>query len=243
MTLTFEPATGYTGAASFAYQVSDGIDSANATVTGTITPDIVNTAPVAVDDTFEGVQDTTLTINAADLLANDTDADGDVLTITDVADLGTDDGLISLSDDGLTLTFEPAAGYFGAASFGYTVSDGTDTADATVTGTLTEAGAELTVNVSAADNGQEYQANNDIDETFIIANAASYEYAINGFELDGVDVLDMPDGTTMDNTALDGEARLEWASDGVIVGVTLLGLTDAQDTQLATLAGMGDSLI
>ena len=53
----------------------------------------------------------------------------------------------------------------------------------------------------------------------------------------------MPDGTTMDNTALDGEARLEWASDGVIVGVTLLGLTDAQDTQLATLAGMGDSLI
>ena len=46
----------------------------------TVTP--VNDAPVAVDDTeFSTAEDTDLVIQPADLLGNDTDADGDTLTI------------------------------------------------------------------------------------------------------------------------------------------------------------------
>jgi hypothetical protein len=85
-------------------------------------------------------------------------------------------------------------------------------------------------------------ASDDTIETFTVGTDATYEYFIDNFDI-GVDILEMPAGTTMDNTALDGEATLQWASDGTIVDITLIGLSDAQDTALATLGGLGDSLV
>jgi len=107
---------------------------------------------------------------------------------------------------------------------------------------ITTGNRATTITVSAADNGNTYEALSTIKETFNIGNNASYHYSISGFEL-GVDVINIPSGTTIDNTAMDGNASLEWASGGVVVGVTLVGLTDAQDSQLTTLAGWGNSLV
>ncbi len=65
------------------------------------------------------------TLTAAQLLANDTDPDGDPLAITGVS--GAVNGTVALS--GSNVTFTPTAGFQGAASFNYTISDGRGGAD------------------------------------------------------------------------------------------------------------------
>ena len=89
-----------------------------------------NTPPVALDD--DGgtqFQDAAIVLQAADLLANDSDADLDNLTVHSV--FGATNGTVTMDANG-TITFTPDAGYVGAASFQYTVTDGTAAANATV---------------------------------------------------------------------------------------------------------------
>ncbi|MEZ5705912.1 MAG: Ig-like domain-containing protein [Burkholderiaceae bacterium] len=137
--LVFSPAANYNGPASFSYMVSDGSATATANVNGTVTP--VNDAPVANNDSFTVAEDGSVTV---DVLANDTDIDGDSLTITQVdgqaiteggAPVAVTNGSVSLV--GGQLVFSPAANYNGPALFSYTVSDGSATATANVTGTVT----------------------------------------------------------------------------------------------------------
>src|SRR5207302_5404349 len=76
---TYTPTANLTGTDSFAYQANDGTADSNvATVTITVNP--VNDAPVAGNDAHSVNEDTTLTVAAAGVLANDTDVDGDPLT-------------------------------------------------------------------------------------------------------------------------------------------------------------------
>jgi hypothetical protein len=91
-----------------------------------------NSVPVAVDDDIgTTVQNTPRTIAASTLLANDTDANGDPLSITGVN--GALNGSVSYNSATQEVTFTPDIGYTGLASFTYTVSDGKGgTAEATV---------------------------------------------------------------------------------------------------------------
>ena len=96
----------------------------------------VNDAPVANPDTLAAVEDTPITYTAAQLLGNDTDVDGNALTIASVTS-GTG-GTAVLNPDG-TVTFTPNANFNGAASFSYVASDGTTTSNsATVTAPTVE---------------------------------------------------------------------------------------------------------
>ena len=67
-------------AAGFDYDISDGNGGSD---TGHVAVDrrLRNDAPAAVDDTASGTEDTPLTIDPADLLADDTDVDGDTLSV------------------------------------------------------------------------------------------------------------------------------------------------------------------
>ena len=56
------------------------------------------------------------------VLANDTDPDGDTLSITGVSDPG--HGTAVISPSGTSIQYTPAAGYSGPDTFGYTTSDG-----------------------------------------------------------------------------------------------------------------------
>ncbi|HNT78594.1 MAG TPA: Ig-like domain-containing protein, partial [Anaerolineae bacterium] len=111
------------GVAVFTYTVSDGALSDTGRVT--VTVGVENHAPVAVDDTAATVADTPVDIPVLD---NDTDPEGDLLFI---AAVGGEHTVIVGND----VRYTPAAGFTGAESFTYTVSDGllTDTAWVTVT--------------------------------------------------------------------------------------------------------------
>jgi len=133
-TVTYTPDAGYAGSDGFSYTISDGrggSDTANVAVTVTSAG---NRPPVANDDTATTQEDTSKTI---DVVANDTDQDGDSLTITDFSDPA--HGSAAYNQDN-TLTYTPDAGYVGADSFTYTVGDGRGGSDtATVHVTVTEA--------------------------------------------------------------------------------------------------------
>lgn len=125
-TVTFTPDAGFAGNATFTYQVTDGIaTSTPATVTV-----FVNDMPMANADTLAATEDTRVTYAASSVLGNDTDAVGRPLSITGVG--GASGGTAVLNADG-SITFTPDANFSGAASFAYTVSDGTSASAATVT--------------------------------------------------------------------------------------------------------------
>ena len=126
------------------YTMSDnhGVSSSS---TVTITVRGANDDPDAVDDTLDAVtdEDTSLTIAAATLLANDTDPDlSDVLTIDSVSDASALGAVVSIDEDG-NVVYDPtavlqhlAAGQTRTDTFTYTVVDpfgASDTASVTLT--------------------------------------------------------------------------------------------------------------
>jgi len=94
-----------------------------------ITVTNANDPPVAVDDSDTTPADTPVTI---DVLDNDSDIDGDTLTVDSVTQ-GTNGSVINNDSD---VTYTPDPYFNGTDSFTYTISDGnggTDTATVTVT--------------------------------------------------------------------------------------------------------------
>jgi large repetitive protein len=129
-TVTYSPDANFNGAATFAYTASDG-NGGTTTGTVAITVGAINDAPVAVADTGTTNEDAPLTVTAAQLATNDTDVDGDGLTVTGVAATASTHGTVGLASGSITYT--PAAHFNGGADFTYTVSDGNG---GTATGTM-----------------------------------------------------------------------------------------------------------
>ncbi|NQV98710.1 MAG: tandem-95 repeat protein, partial [Rhodospirillales bacterium] len=98
-------------------------DGGAASTTSTLTVDVaaVNDGPVAVDDALSGSEDQAFTFTAEQLLANDTDVDGDTLTVQSVEQ--PDFGTIEDNGDG-TYTFTPDENWSGQTDFTYTATDG-----------------------------------------------------------------------------------------------------------------------
>jgi YD repeat-containing protein len=127
--LTYTPATGYTGGDTFTYTVSDG-QGGTAVGTVNVTVTTANQAPDAVNDTKVAQKNTTLNF---DPRTNDTDPESNSLTITSVSTPL--HGSISIISSGTQLSYSPTTGYVGADSFTYTISDGmggSDTATVSV---------------------------------------------------------------------------------------------------------------
>ncbi len=118
---------GQIGTDTFTYQVSDG-EGGFDTATVNLTVGGINDAPVAFDDEVTTPEDVPVTFDPRD---NDTDVEGDLLTITAIDGISVvaggpsvtvEGGEIALNLDG-TLTFTPDPDYNGKPSFIYTVRD------------------------------------------------------------------------------------------------------------------------
>jgi hypothetical protein len=131
--VTYTPDGGFVGADAFEYTVSDG-RGGEAVGRVTVTVAEGNRDPVAQDDAATTQENTPVTIA---VLANDSDPDGDAVTVSSVGDPA--HGTATDNGDG-TVTYSPDAGFTGVDTFPYTVSDGRGGSDgATVTVTVQQA--------------------------------------------------------------------------------------------------------
>lgn len=130
-TLIYTPDNHFAGTDSFSYSISDGYDSSQAGVTITVLE--VNDAPTANDDSATVATNSSVVI---DVLANDSDPEGDTLSIIAVSP--PNKGSVTFSATEITFT---SGSKRGGASFTYTISDGNNgTASATVSVSISRNG-------------------------------------------------------------------------------------------------------
>lgn len=101
--------------------------------------------PVAVNDIGIGLQDSSISVNAA---ANDLDRLAQGLTYSRTSDV--EDGQVTLSPAGGAI-YTPTAGFFGADSFTYAITDAVGSSD--------DARVQLVVLPESAENGQAHRGN------------------------------------------------------------------------------------
>lgn len=135
---TLDPTVGTTADDTGTTAVADssGTDPTDATDSSgpgeSSTTEAPNGAPEATDDVLHTLQDQPLDVAAAGLLDNDLDPDNDGLEVVDSDAVSIGGGAVAVGADGSVL-YMPAPGFFGDDAFGYTISDGTAEASATVT--------------------------------------------------------------------------------------------------------------
>jgi large repetitive protein len=185
-TVTFTPNGNFNGTATITYTISDG-NGGTATATAIVIVRPVNDPPVATNDTATTAEDTPATLN---VLGNDSDVDGDPLTVTSAT---SPDGQVTINPDG-TITFSPNPNFNGTTTITYTISDGQGGhATATVTLTVTPVNDPPVANPSAATTNEDAAVvlpvlsnDTDVDGNPLTVTAAS---AANGT------VTINPDGT------------------------------------------------
>jgi uncharacterized repeat protein (TIGR01451 family) len=128
---SYAPDLNYSGPDSFLYSaVNICGDPTTASVTINVAPG--NLPPIAVNDSITIDEDSGAQV--IDVLANDSDPNGDTLTITGVSQ-GANGGVAMV---GNTVSYTPSANFSGSDSFTYTISDGYgESASATVSVTVT----------------------------------------------------------------------------------------------------------
>ncbi|EOX4964856.1 tandem-95 repeat protein, partial [Vibrio alginolyticus] len=151
--VTYTPNDNYHGTDSFTYIVTSGGVSESTTVSVDVTP--VNDAPVAKDDTAITDEDTPVTI---DVLPNDTDIDGEKLSI-ESASVPKEQGTVEVVDG--KLVFTPAENFNGDAEITYIVTDGELTDEAKVTVTVNPVNDAPTIKVDAVESITEDAVNTD----------------------------------------------------------------------------------
>ena len=106
--------------------------AANALIAVTPPPPVANTAPVAQSDTVATSVNTSMVVVSGVLLANDSDADGDAITVAAVDSSSVAGGTITPNGAG-SWTYAPPSAFVGNDRFGYTIEDGRG---GTATGTV-----------------------------------------------------------------------------------------------------------
>jgi hypothetical protein len=124
---TYTPQPGFSGVAAFQYKAGAG-NWWGYSRTVTITVTAVPTVPVGAADYYSTPQDTTLTVPANGVLANDSGA----VAVVDAQNLPT--GLTPQFDG--SFVYAPPAGFVGDVSWSYRMSDGGDTLSDWITVTI-----------------------------------------------------------------------------------------------------------
>jgi len=140
--LVFNPAAEFSGGANFQLNAWDlgntgsgGIKSYARAVLITVVP--VDDSPIVAGESYSVDEDAVLTtvLGVNDLLDNDSDVEGDALSVNTTPVTDVSDGVLALNANG-TFTYTPDANFYGTDSFVYEVSDGNSTTQGTATITV-----------------------------------------------------------------------------------------------------------
>ncbi len=232
--VTFDPngefedlAVGETRTTSFTYTINDG-HGGTATATASVTVTGENDAPVAVDDTAITSEPESISGN---LLANDSDPNGDLLSITHIDGQPVTDGQTVTLASGARLTIHADGSYTydpngafsdlgehetASDSFTYTVSDGaggTATATATVTVTGLDTRGAITIDPKAIAAGKsriKLIANDGapVDLRVEFTDSGVILIGENGTTINGVTMLTLDGVTQLRGTFGDGDDNL-----------------------------------
>jgi hypothetical protein len=116
--ITYKPDNGFLGDDSFTYTIADGRGGSDtATVNVTVSPP-PNRPPTAANDAANVKKNKSVRVL---VLANDSDPDGDALTITRATDPPR--GTVTV-DRGVSITYRPDHNFVGTDTFTYEISDG-----------------------------------------------------------------------------------------------------------------------
>ncbi len=177
--ITYTPNTGFIGEDIIQYTVDDGHgDQAQAQVTITVE----NNAPVATDDSVIATGTEPLTIN---VINNDSDSDGSVLSIVSVTQ--GQNGSVIINSGG-TVTYQANLGFMGTDTFTYTIED--------------EEGAQSTAVVTVAVQEPANSAPTAVDDLYFVPLNGSFDLnpLENDSDIDG-DVISV---VSVDTTNLRG---------------------------------------
>ena len=114
--LFFTPENNFAGEIIIEYTISD---SYGAFASAFISITVVNSNPIATDDSYSTLQNILVTLQP---LENDFDPDNQHLTITEVTN-GSSNAIISIIDGGNMISYVPPHDFIGIDQFTYTVSD------------------------------------------------------------------------------------------------------------------------
>lgn len=118
---SYTPEQDYSGEDSFVYQVTDEQGGA-AQARVTLRIELPNAAPVARNDSYQTLEDQVLVVNAAGILLNDDDPDGDKMQLVPELLTSVQNGELILSSDG-SFRYLPRQDFFGSDSFSYQIKD------------------------------------------------------------------------------------------------------------------------
>jgi subtilisin-like proprotein convertase family protein len=197
--------TGFSNYASLGnYRIAGTVQAYTGVITG-------NLPPVANADTATTVAGVPITIN---VLANDSDANGDVLTITAISNVVNGSAVLS----GNSVIFTPTTGFTGVGSFTYAISDGH--------GGIASANASITVN--AASTQPSFTNNTDVLISSTSASVVTSKINVTG----------------QIGTIQDADVRLNifhtWDSD---LQITLIAPDGTRVTLFNRQGGSGDNLL
>ena len=221
--LIYTPDPNFSWLDSFTFRVSDGkADSVPATVMISVAP--VNDPPTAKDDKIVTQEDTPATI---DVLANDTEVDNELITISEITQ--GKGGSVTINNDGM-LTYTPKANFSGTDTFTYTVTDRAGEKDT----------AKVTVEVSGA-NDPPVITSKPVDEAMV---DVVYSYNVRATDPDKEDTLTysliaQPAGMRIDSLT----GFIQWkpnenqqATHNVVIKVVDSNSVPASDTQEFTVS-------
>jgi Ca2+-binding RTX toxin-like protein len=152
---TYTPVANFNGTDRFVYTLSDGVGGTDiATVTFTVAA--INDAPNAASDVIQGVEDTIIT---GDVLADngsgeDSDIDGNTLTVNETPVRTVANGVLILNSDG-TFSYTPNADFAGEDGFTYALDDGAGGTDIAAVRIIVGATNDAPVAVDDTFQGQE----------------------------------------------------------------------------------------